>query len=335
VGNAGVSEPAFTFLRAEWLWGFLPLLALAIRQRRRRSSGGSWTRVVDPALAPYVIESEARTARSGVAGLFVAWAVMLLILAGPVFERRPVPVFEARRVQVILFDLSRSMLATDVAPDRVTRARYKLGDLLRRADGTRTGLIAFAERPYVVSPLTEDASTLAAFLPSLDPSIVPAQGSRLDLALARALAVLEQGGGEAGQLILITDAEVDERGIAMAREVAARGHVLSVLGVGTAAGVPLREPDGTFLRRADGAIAVPQLDLPALDELARLAGGEAVALTSDTQDLDTIERLRTGARPADDAASTERAELWIERVPWLLPPLLLAALLLFRRGVIA
>jgi len=336
-----VADATLVFLRPLWLWGFLPLAIAAFAWWRRRASVGAWERVVDPALAPYVVEPAGTARRHDVAWLFVGWALALVILSGPVRERQPVPVFEARRAQVVAFDLSGSMLATDLAPDRLTRARYKLGDLLARANGARTGLVAFAERPYVISPLTDDASTLDAFLPSLSPAIVPARGSRPDLAIARAVELLERGGAENGHVILITDADIGTRDIEAARVAAGRGHVVSALGVGTAAGVPLRDAAGRFVRRADGDVVVPQLDLAALRALVGAGGGVAVALASDARDLDALERVETrvvrvepdGA--GDDARATPREDYWIERVPWLLPPLALLALGLFRRGVIA
>ena len=332
-----MADGPLVFLRPLWLWGYVPL-ALAALWHARRGGGGSggWERLVDEALDPYVIEQDAPARRRDAWWLFGGWALALAILSGPVFERQPVPVFEARRAQVFLFDLSRSMLATDVAPDRLTRARYKLEDLVRRAGGARTGLVAFAERPYVISPLTDDAATLEAFLSSLDPSIMPVQGSRPDLAIERGVALLEQGGAESGQLVLITDAGVGERDLAAAREAASRGHVLSVLGVGTANGAPLRDPDGRFVRRADGGIVVPRLELDALAALARAGGGAAVPLASDGRDVDALTRVRTAVtRREGDGGEAPRERHWIERSPWLLPPLALCALLLFRRGAIA
>ena len=325
----------FELLRPLWLWGFVPLALAAVLWWRRTAASGGWERVVDAELAPYVVESGTDARRHDALWLFVGWALALVVLAGPVFERQPVPVFEARRAQVVAFDLSRSMLATDVAPDRLTRARYKLGDLIERADGTRTGLVGFAERPYVISPLTDDAATLEAFLPSLSPAIVPAQGSRPDLAIERAVELLEQAGDDPGHVILITDAEVGARELEAARALAARGHVLSVLGVGTAGGTPLRDADGQFVRRADGDIVVPQLSAGALRELAGAGGGVAVTLSSDASDLDALARVRTRVSRADDALDEAGSErYWIERAPWLLPPLALLALALFRRGVV-
>lgn len=335
------------FLRPLWLWGLLPLTLGAwwAWRRSRRTTTSAWERVVDPALAPYVIEPE-RTGSRGrgvVRWLFAGWALALLALSGPVWEWREVTLHDAPRAQVLVLDLSRSMLAEDIVPDRLTRARYKVRDLLERAGGTRTGLVAFAERPYVISPLTDDAATLEAFLPSLEPSLMPAQGSRPALAIALAAALLERSAAPGGHLILITDAEPSEETMAAAAAARAAGHRLSVLGVGTSRGAPLRDANGQFVRAADGGIVVPQLDMAALGELARAGGGVAVALSSDGSDVEALARVRTATAPSAREEGNERnaaagrtgERYWTERAPWLLPPLALLALALFRRGVIA
>lgn len=340
-------EPFLVFLRPLWLWGYLPLLIALIVWLRHGARSPAWEPVVDAALMPYVVEAGDPRRRGTGLLLFGGWALALFILSGPVREQQPVPVFEARRAQVVLFDLSRSMLADDLAPSRLVRSRFKLADLLKRSGASRTGLVAFAERPYTISPLTDDAATLEAFLTSLEPTLMPAQGSRVDLAIARGVELLAQGGVTEGHLILITDAGIDARDIDAARAAREAGHVVSVLGAATPTGVPLRGADGQFLRRADGSIVVPQLDRAGLDRLARAGGGVSVTLSGGMQDIDAIAAVPTrivgndgradeGTSGESDAAgSSARERYWIERAPWLIPLLALLSLGLFRRGVIA
>jgi Ca-activated chloride channel family protein len=206
-------ETSLTWLRPSWLLGFLPLLFLALYWLRQRKDRSDWEALVDPELQRYVIEQSPPSKRRAPVILFFAWTFSLLLLAGPVWQQQEVPVFQAEQAEVILFDLSLSMRADDVAPDRLTRARFKLTDLLQRSDGRQTGLVAFAERPYIISPLTEDALTVEAFVPSLDPDIMPAQGSRLDLAITKALELLDQSGVVQGHILAITDAVVTDRDV--------------------------------------------------------------------------------------------------------------------------
>ncbi|MGQ7843345.1 vWA domain-containing protein [Granulosicoccus sp. 3-233] len=327
---------ALSWMRPLWLWGFVPLLLALLLRLRANSVRGGWDAIVEPALQPYVIEGQATVRQGGTFLLFAAWALALLLLAGPVWQQREVPVFEAEQAQLVLFDLSRSMLTDDLPPNRLTRARFKLTDLLRRSQGRQTGLIAFAERPYVISPLTDDAATIEAFVPSLSPEIMPVQGSRPDLAIERALQLFAQASVASGHILLISDAPASSRDVEAARLARQAGYRVSVLAVGTAAGAPLRGEDGQFLQHANGSIVVPQLDMESLRALAVAGGGSAVSLSTSAEDLDALDRVLTGVALASDAEEQAARKIyWVEYSPWLLWPLLVVLLLAFRRGVAA
>jgi len=303
--------------------------------RRQRKDRSNWDALVDPELQRYVIEESPPSKHRMPLVLFLGWALSFILLAGPVWQQQEVPVFQAEQAEVILFDLSRSMRADDVAPNRLTRARFKLTDLLQRSDGRQTGLVAFAERPYIISPLTEDALTVEAFVPSLDPDIVPVQGSRLDLAIVKAVELLNQAGVEQGHILAISDAVVTDRDVLAATEAKSQGHRVSVLAIGTAAGSPLRDESGQFLQQKNGAIVVPRLDMSGMRKLANAGAGVAVQMTSDLDDLDTIDSIRK-LIAINDATGESAAEkiYWIEYAPWGVWLLLLLLLGFFRRGIV-
>ncbi|MFK7889708.1 MAG: VWA domain-containing protein [Granulosicoccus sp.] len=322
------------WLRPEWLWALLPLLLLfTLYWFRLRRAQSAWEQLVDPQLQAYVIEGTGgkRTLRPLL--LFVGWLLIILMMAGPVWQQQQVPVYQAQQAEIVLFDLSGSMLSDDIAPNRLTRARFKLADLLTQSEGRQTALIAFSERPYVISPLTEDAETIQAFLPSLDPQIMPVQGSRLDLAIERATTLFSQTGVVEGHIIYIGDASVTEADLQAARAAGAAGHRLSVIGVGTPSGKPLRDTQGRFVRDAEGGIVVPQLNMAELRELAGAAGGRAVQLTTDAADLQALQAVRDAiAIEGSDGEYASQEIYWVEYSPWLLWPLLVVALLFFQRG---
>ncbi|WP_312632366.1 vWA domain-containing protein, partial [Mammaliicoccus sciuri] len=87
---------------------------------------------------------------------------------------------------VVVLDLSPSMAAADLQPDRVTRARYAIDDLLGAARDARVGLVAFSDEPYTVSPLTDDVATVRALSQPLAPGIMPSAGDQLAPALRQA-----------------------------------------------------------------------------------------------------------------------------------------------------
>lgn len=330
-----MSEIELQWLRPSWLWCFVPLVLAFVFWIRRGVNKSAWEKVVDPQLQPYVISGDDSKRVVAPYALFAGWALCLIMLAGPVWEQREVPVFQAQQAEVVLVDLSRSMLSDDVAPNRLTRARFKLSDLLKQSKGRQIGLIGFTERPYVISPLTEDTETIEAFLPSLSPDIMPVQGSRLDLAVDRALVLLEQASVQQGHILVIGDHEVGARDIAAATRAREAGHRLSVLAVGTSAGTPLRDEQGQFILDASGGIVVPQLNMVSMNDLAVAGAGRAVALSTGNRDLEQLAQVRDAvAVEAGDPAAAAQKSYWVEYSPWLLWPLMGAALLLFRRGVV-
>jgi len=330
-----VFELGLTFMRPAWLLGFIPLVAASLLLLKHRHHQSAWEHIVDPALQPYVIEAGQKGSSWSRWLLLLGWLMCLLALAGPVWEKQEIPVFKGQQAQVILFDLSRSMYSDDIKPSRVARARFKLIDLLKAAKGLQIALVVFAERPYVVSPLSDDANTIAAFVESLDPSIMPAQGSRLDLAIEQGIDLLAQADVEQGQLVLITDSDVNANAIDAAAEAVAAGHRLSVIGVGTTKGAPLRGDDGRFLQDNTGAIVVPQLKPAALTSLANAGDGEFTMLKNNNDDINLIGRIQEKIAVAGNTSERQATDAyWIEYGAYVVVLLMLLSLLFFRRGVI-
>lgn len=326
----------FHFLRPGWLWALLPaaLLFALLRWQRRHSS--NWEKAVDAELLPHLLDKpDARASRNPLLLALLAWALAALALAGPVWEKTARPIHERDDALVILFDLSRSMLATDVQPDRLVRAKRKLIDLLAQREEGVTALVAFAGDAHTVSPLTDDANTIKAMIPALAPDIMPAPGSRLGPALALALQLFEDGGAETGRILVITD---EIRDLAAAQEAARqhrRRYPLSVLSVGTAEGAPVPYlVDGQlrgYLKNRAGELALARVDRAQLADFARLAGGRHAAMTLTDEDLAYL----LASQPLLDDAYREldrEFDQWTEQGPWLLLLLLPLAALAFRRG---
>jgi len=254
---------------------------------------------------------------------------------GPVWEQRPLPAFQALQSQVIALDVSRSMDTDDRKPSRLSRAKFKLQDLLAASVGAETALLVFSHVAYVVSPLTDDRATLEAFLPAIDTSVVPVQGSRLKPAIDKAIALLRQADRSSGSIVLITDATVDSAAENAAAEAFSAGYRVSVLAVATKAGAPIRQQDGSLLESADGSIALTRLDQSGLQRLSSAGGGIYVELSVDNGDIEAL----LGPLAQEGFAGIEQTEQeitqWIERAPWLLLLAIPLGLLAFRRGVFA
>ncbi len=324
----------FKFLRPEWFWALLPMALLFWLLLRRRSRRAAWSKVCDAHLLPHLLTgAETRRVVWPLFLLLPAWVAVVIALAGPVWQQLPQPVFQSEAARVIVLDLSRSMDATDVAPSRLARAKFKLLDLLKRSDVGQTALVVFAGGVFVVSPLTQDANTIAAMVPALETAIMPVQGSRADQALLRADALFDQGKAPKGDIILITDG-VNSAAINAAREIADRGRRVSVLAVGTVEGAPIPVRVGGFLKDRNGGIVIPRLDLASLSELAAAGGGLFTPMKADDSDVALLVQENNSAdwNSESQQRSELKTESWREEGPWLLLGVLPLALLAFRRG---
>ena len=123
-----------------------------------------------------------------------AWVVGVLALAGPAWERLPVPAFRSEEALVVALDLSRSMDASDVEPSRLERAKLKLLDLLDRRAAGQTALIVFSTHAFTVTPLTTDTRTIASLVNAVDTDIMPTQGGSLEAGLTKAAAAAAPDG---------------------------------------------------------------------------------------------------------------------------------------------
>lgn len=310
------------FLRPHWLWALatLPLLALWWRARRRR--GSVWLGAVDPHLLPHLLDAgEARRAWLAPAALLLGAALAILALAGPSWRQVEQPLWQSRMPLVIALDLSSATLADDLPPSRLLQARAKLARLLQTRRDGEVALVAFADDAFTVAPLTEDVRNVALFLDALAPDVMPVDGRRVDRAIAWSARLLVQGGYTRGDILVLTDA-ADARAHAAAAEAARAGYRVHALGLGTAAGSLYRDRGGAVRRAA--------LDDSSLRALAAAGGGRYTALRADDGDLRAFGVLVP--RAGETAAGDLGARAWQDQGYWLLPPLMLLALLAFRRG---
>lgn len=324
----------FHLLRPLWLLALLPLGLLLWRLSRSNGDAEAWRGVVDAHLLPRLLTGDSGGGTRWASTLLaVAWLLTVIALAGPTWQRLPEPVYRSGDTRVILLDLSPTMNAEDLKPSRLARARYKVLDMLRESKDGQSALIAYGPEPYVVSPLTDDAQTIAVQVPSLQTDLLPVQGPRrTDLALDKAGELLQQSGARSAEVILVTDQVIRERPAAeAAQRLRDAGYDVSVLGVGTASGAPVHLPDGSLLKDARGEIVVPRLDSQSLATLANAGGGRYVAITADDSDVATL--MSTGHNALNEPTeSGAEATRWREEGPWVLLLVLPLAALAFRRG---
>ncbi len=293
-----------------WLSLLIPVLIgleLWVDRRREGPGGGAGTKIRRGAVRGERVRFDSSAARP-MARPWRFWLAVLLLttaLARPQWGQAPLaPDDQAPGEVVIALDLSRSMLATDVSPSRLSRARALATALADDLPERRIGLIGYAGAAHVLAPVSEDQAILRTYLPQIGPEHMPVPGSNLDALLETALNSFSDT-PQGRVLVILTDGEA-EPGAWRERLAPLRSQGIRVIavGFGTEAGATPPEPGGAPMRRADGAAVVSRLNPGLLAELAAggAEGGQALDLAG-AADLSTL--VRTASATAPDAAGTE------------------------------
>ncbi|UVL86517.1 tetratricopeptide repeat protein [Pseudomonas sp. B21-028] len=318
-------RPAFVLL--------LPLLGWLLWQlwhRQRRV--GRWQMILPPAFHAVLLSGgSGRESRLPWIALGLGWLLIVLALLGPSWARVEQASQKPADPLVVVLELTPEMLATDVPPTRLEQARRKLLDLLHNRSDAQTGIIVYAGSAHTLVPLSDDLSTSTNLLEALAPSIMPQSGHRADLAINKAMALLDQGGLGHGRILWIGSSlnEQERQGIHLVLEGSATR--LLMLGIGTREGAPVAQNDGSYLKDDQGAILLPRLDSPSLKSFANELDGRYRPARLDDSDLKGL-GLLAGPRHLRSDGQTLRLDTWADQGYWLLLPLLLLAACAGRRG---
>lgn len=325
----------FHFLRPEWLLAIVPGVLLIWYWLQRTQSDSGWQQAVDAQLLSALMDETHKTSHRWLGRLLMAGVVLgCAAIAGPAWEKLPQNVEQRNDALVIVMDLSLSMLAQDVQPSRVERARQKITDVLRLRDEGLTGLVAYAGDAHSVVPLTDDVGTIENLLAALGPEMMPVPGSNPDHALEIAHELFTNSGLLQGRILIVTDGIDSINSVTRHRN---QAFPISIIGIGTTQGgtIPLdklRQP-GKVLLTQEGNQVVALLDHQRLDEVASLSYGryEPAVLS----DADILSALDTRLPGEDETLEVEREfDTWFDQGHWLAVLLVPLALLSFRKGVV-
>ncbi len=236
----------------------------------------------------------------------------------------------------ILFavDTSKSMLAEDVSPNRLKRAKFAIMDFVEQLEGDRVGLMPFAGSAFLMCPMTIDYNAFESSLDAVNTTIIPRGGTDIARAISEAESILTN---EANHkiLVLITDGENLEGDVLQAAKAAAeKGMTVFTVGVGTSAGelIPLNRNGKTgFVKDASGKFITSQLDETELTKIAELTGGLYVPLGSSGEGLQTIYQKKLSLIPKEELAE-KRHKVALERFVWLLGTAIVLLMLEFMVG---
>jgi Ca-activated chloride channel family protein len=334
----------FHLLRPLWLLMLIPALVLFVLLLKRRLASARWNGIIDESLMPHVLDQmPTEQARWPLWFILIAWVLTCMALSGPSWEQLPQPVQKKQDALVIVLDMSLSMAAQDVSPDRATRARQKVIDILKQRNEGLTALVVYAGDAYTVTPLTDDGDTIINLVPALSPFIMPAMGSRPDKALALADKLIIDAGLTKANFLLITDGIQPKDINRIENVLGSKKQQLSILTVGTKEGAPIAMQEGGFKRDSNGDIILPKLELETIKQLASKLDIRWHQMSFDDADwyyLLNINSLTNkalqdtnGQDSTFDKKPLERQfDLWADQGYWLVFIVIMIAALSFRRG---
>ena len=337
----GISEilANFHFIRPYWLMAFIPLILVLFLLRLQDRRTNAWEGVIDPSLLPYLLQKTDLEKANFLTWLFFFWALIVVALAGPAWQKIPQPVQEKDDALIIVLDLTKSMLAEDVKPNRLTRAKRKIIDILKARDEGETALVVYSGSAFAVSPLSDDSKTISGMIPSLNPEIMPSPGSSLKKAIDKSVQLFRDAGKLSGKILVITDEIKDKAAAQKAARESNSSYPISILSVGTSEGAAIPAVvNGTvngYIRDQLGELVIAKVNESRLRDFAQLAGGQYSRMTSNDDDIESLLSL-DGLRENSNyiEAETREFDAWHEEGPLLVLVLIPFAALAFRRGLI-
>lgn len=214
---------------------------------------------------------------------------------------------------IVAVDVSKSMMAEDVKPNRLERAKRKLKDLLDTLQGDRIGLVAFAGTSFLQCPLTLDYQAFGIFLDYLDPSLIPIPGTSIGNALDTAIKAFPKENKGTQSIILITDGEDQENSIQPLLQTLKDKKIrVFSIGIGKDEGVPIPSENG-LKKDENGNIVLTKLDSKSLENLSKETGGFYINSVSGDIDVQKIYFEGIKNESQDSEFNTSKRQIWEER----------------------
>ena len=250
------------------------------------------------------------------------FALLVVALAGPELGSQLVKVERVGIDLVIALDTSMSMLAEDMKPNRLERAKQEIVDLVQGLKGDRVGVVVFAGDAFALCPLTVDYAAALMLVQTADVDVVSEPGTALQRAIEKSTALFPQTEKADRVIILVTDGEGHESDpVAEAKKAAEKGVRIYTIGIGNPSGeiIPLRGTDGSiggYKKDDTGETVLTRLDEKTLEEIARAAGGRYFPATREGLELKVLYREISGME--QKAIKGEFLERKKDRFGWFL-----------------
>ena len=322
----------FHFLRPQLLWLLIPVLILLVIGLFGLRESVKWKHVIAPHLRPFMIQKGSDQIKKWMhIGLFLVLSMAVLGSAGPTWRQIELPEKVLETPFVILLDLSQSMMATDIQPSRLERAKFKISDLLEAKPGANVALIAYAGSAHTVVPLTKDYNIIKSHVKSLSPDIMPIPGSDLQAALELCKSIISRTTAPGTTLIVSDDFNDDSFNLIQEFAMDPKNKVV-IMPVNTLKGSSIPSmKSNTQLRDGAGVIVNSSLNTNVINKLESIESISISALTLDKSDMQLLAKNISKNLQFKEAVE-EKENNWKDEGLWLVIPLALFLLFWFRKG---
>lgn len=297
----------FHFLRPDWLWAFIPVVLISILVLVSSQENQKWKNVISPALRPYMFTKEKRSAVfSPLLSFILITTLGVLGLAGPTWSKVEVPGAKSEAVLMIAMDASLSMMAEDIQPNRLERAKFKIRDLLEANPGSRVSLYAYSGTAHTVVPMCSDYRLVEHHLESIYPGIMPVQGTKLEMMLSIADTTLRSVKAPS-TLLIVTDAIEDHHITHLKSFVDNSPHSIEILAMATPQGAQIpKDKWKNPVKDSQGNVVISKLNSEVLFELQQHKKINVNTLTLDNSDMEKLAlHIRKNLNYQEDADQSD------------------------------
>lgn len=295
------------FLRIWFLLGLMPTIFAIFYLRKYSFITSSWQAVCDKHLLNALIKHKKQQLNTNPLLLpLLSLCLVWIAAAGPAWHKIHQATYKTPCPKMIVLNLAKSMLAQDVSPNRIERAKFIIQDILNTPNAEPVGLLAYTSEPFNVSPLTDDTETINAILPALNTDTPPVDGENLTEALQYAALSMEQAKFISGSILVLTGTAPDEEAILTAKELHQKGFNIAIM--------PIKN-----LKHINDNFAA----------FANAGGGEVLVLakSSISHWIKTTQNINSNL-----IKQKRNLPLWQDEGRWFILPAIVLLLPLFQRG---
>lgn len=322
----------FHFLRPLFLWLLLPAFVVLIIGLIGLQEEVKWKKVIAPHLRPYIIKKGSEAIKRKMQILtFVFIIITVFGVSGPTWNTVEVPEKTLGTPMVILLDLSQSMMAADIQPNRLERAKFKINDLLDANPRARIALVGFSGTAHTIIPLTNDYKIIRSHLDGLSPAIMPFPGSNLEAALEISDTLTNVTTAPA-TILLVSDDFDEIQFDLLQRFVMERETKIEILPINTKFGANIPAPGNKgSLRDKQGNIVHSAFNSNILQKLNSIENIQVNTLTLDKSDVELLATTVSNNLEFKEKED-KKEDNWQDQGLWFVIPFAIFVLMWFRKG---